>query len=132
MKEFILTQPYNSIEEMVNSGEMAVYVDELKQHSISKYAIVSRIGNRYDIHGNRIEGFIDNPFGVNVEELKTEGISMKYLEIEALIDAEVEKATAELKVKHEQEIESLKQVHELELANVKSQVKAEILAKLGE
>ena len=55
MKEFILTQPYTTIEEMVNSGELSVYKEELQQGNIEKYAIVSRIGNRYDIEGKKIE-----------------------------------------------------------------------------
>ena len=62
MKEFVLTQPYSTVEEMVNSGEVAVYKEELQQGNIEKYAIVSRIGNRYDLNGKKIEDFVKNPY----------------------------------------------------------------------
>ena len=153
MKEFILTQPYATIEEMLNSGEVAVYKEELQQGNIEKYAIVSRIGNRYDLQGNKIEDFVDNPFlvkenipvsyceitnedvveeaGITVEEI-LEGKTMKYFEIEKLIDAEIEKAVANVKLQHEQDIAELKASHEIELMNIKAEVKAEILKKIND
>lgn len=150
MKEFMLTQSYISIGEMLNSGEMAVYQDELKEGNIDKYAIVSRIGNRYDINGNKIAGVVDNPF-INVpapvvevveekkeieeiEEIieKVEVIdTMKYAEIEALIDAEINKAVEGIKAEYEQKLADLKFHHEREIAEVGAKVKAELLAKLN-
>ena len=152
MKEFVLTQPYSTVEEMLNSGEVAVYKEELQQGNIEKYAIVSRIGNRYDLQGNKIEDFVDNPFLVKenipvsyceitnedvVEEADTtiEEIlgekTMKYVEIENLIDAEVEEAVAKVETKFKKEIITLKEQHAQELANAKEEAKAELLAKLN-
>lgn len=142
MKEFVLTQPYGNLEEMLNSGEVAVYKEELQQGNIEKYAIVSRIGNRYDLNGNKIENYAINPYcgSAEVKEM------IKYTEIEALIDKEVEKAVANekalheeavatLEEKHKTEIEELKQQYANNLAEVKNEirtvVKAEILAKLN-
>ena len=62
MKEFVLTQPYNSLEEMLSSVEVNIYKEELEMSGVEKYAIVSRIGNRYDLNGNKIEDFADNPY----------------------------------------------------------------------
>ena len=134
MKEFVLTQPYGNLEEMLNSGEVAVYKEELQQGNIEKYAIVSRIGNRYDLNGNKIENYAINPYCGSAEVKE-----MKYTEIEALIDKEVEKAVAEavatLEAKHKTEIEELKQQHANNLVELKNEirtvVKAEILAKLN-
>lgn len=149
MKEFILTQPYASLEEMLNSGEVAVYKEELEQGNIEKYAIVSRIGNRYDLNGKKIESFSKNPYlkkkedvakNVKIETAETlsdeeekimEVKVMKYFEIEKLIDAEIEKAVAELNAKYEQELATLKEAHANELASAKEKVKAELLAKLN-
>ena len=153
MKEFVLTQPYSTVEEMVNSGEVAVYKEELQQGNIEKYAIVSRIGNRYDLQGNKIENYVDNPFiekedviVFTCDEITKEDVIekadktiekileeeyMKYIEIERLIDAEIEKAVAEVNEKYEKEIISLKEAHENELASAKEKVKAELLAKLN-
>ena len=152
MKEFVLTQPYNSLEEMLNSAEVEIYMEELQQGFIEKYAIVSRIGNRYDLNGNKIEDFVDNPFlkqekipvvcekitecdvieeeNINTEEIIGEEI-MKYFEIEKLIDVEIEKVVAEVKAQHNEEIAKLKEEHALELANAKEEAKAELLAKLN-
>lgn len=151
MKEFILTQPYGNLEEMLNSAEVGIYKEELQQGNIEKYAIVSRIGNRYDLQGNKIEDFVDNPFLVKedipvsyceitnedvVEEADTtiEEIlgekTMKYVEIENLIDAEVEEAVAKVETKFKKEIITLKEQHAQELANAKAEAKAELLAKL--
>lgn len=153
MKEFVLTQPYANLEEMLNSAEVGIYKEELQQGNIEKYAIVSRIGNRYDLQGNKIEDFVDNPFlvkenipvsyceitnedvveeaGITVEEI-LEGKTMKYFEIEKLIDAEIEKAVADVKLQHEQDIAELKASHEIELMNIKAEVKAEILKKIND
>jgi hypothetical protein len=161
MKEYVLTQPYNSLEEMLNSAEMSIYKEELMQGNIEKYAIVSRIGNRYDLNGNKIEDFVDNPFFVKQEDIPVSyceitsediieeagitikefigGKTMKYTEIEEMIDDEiqsaVENALADAEVKHEQEIEQLKKLHEDELAtvkaNAKAEAKAELIAKLN-
>lgn len=146
MKEFILTQPYNTVEEMLNSGEVAVYKEELEQGDIDKYAIVSRIGNRYDLNGKKIDGCVKNPFYATKEKVeeKNENLevkNMKYAEVEAFIDKEIEKAIAEVKVQHEKEIANLKVQHEVELSNLKSKhvkeladitvhVKDELIAKL--
>lgn len=159
MFEFYLTQSYATLEEMLNSAEVAVYKEDLQRGTYEKYAIVSRIGNRYDLEGNKIEDFVDNPYFVKQEDIpvfscekitnedvvKEAGITieefiggktMKYFEIEKLIDAEVEKAVAELKLQHEQEIAELKAVHEDELATAKANAKAEareeLLAKLND
>lgn len=143
MKEFILTQPYGNLEEMLNSAEVGIYKEELQQGNVEKYAIVSRIGNRYDLNGNKVEDFATNPFYhkeevVEVEaptEIKQEKVmeetSMKYLEIEALIDKEIEKAVAEVNARYEQELSALKKNHAHELATAKAEVKAELLAKLN-
>lgn len=166
MKEFVLTQPYANLEEMLNSAEVGIYKEELQQGNIEKYAIVSRIGNRYNLQGNKIEDFVDNPFlvkenipvsyceitnedvveeaGVTVEEI-LEGKTMKYFEIERVIDETVakqvegvklvyEEEIAKIKAEHEQEIVELKEFHESELAtakaNAKTEAKEELLAKL--
>lgn len=145
MKEFVLTQPYASLDEMLNSGEVAVYKEELQQGDIENYAIVSRIGNRYDLHGKKIEGFAKNPYLKKkeenvVENVKTQAVKedivkektdMKYLEIEKLIDAEVEKAVAEINEKYEKELALLKEAHAQELAKAKEEVKAELIAKIN-
>lgn len=148
MKEFVLTQPYSTVEEMLNSGEVAVYKEELQQGNIEKYAIVSRIGNRYDLNGKKIEDFVKNPYlkkkqdvvenvkieiaeTLSVEEEKMEVKTMKYCEIEMFIDKEIEKAVAEIKEKHAQEIAVLKEKHAEELANAKYEAKAELIAKLN-
>ena len=95
MKEFVLTQPYANLEEMLNSAEVDVYKEELEQGNIEKYAIVSRIGNRYDLNGKKIEDFVKNPYlkkkqdvvenvkieiaeTLSVEEEKMEVKTMKY------------------------------------------------------
>ena len=151
MKEFILTQPYGSLEEMLNSAEVEIYKEELQQGNIERYAIVSRIGNRYDLNGNKIEDFADNPFlvkedipvsyceitkedvvedaGITVEEI-LEGKTMKYFDIEEMIDKEVEKAVEEVKAKYEEEIAKLKEQHAIELEKAKEDAKAELIAKL--
>ena len=144
MKEFVLTQPYNSLDEMLNSGEVAVYKEELEQGDIEKYAIVSRIGNRYDLNGKKIESFSKNPFYKKkeenvVEDAKTkiaeedvkEINNMKFYEIEALIEQEIANAIADVKAKYEQEIAFLKEAHEKELENAKQQAKAELIEKLN-
>lgn len=152
MKEFVLTQPYGSLYEMLNSGEVAVYKEELQQGNIEKYAIVSRIGNRYDVSGKKIEDFAINPYYKNLQkddvfvfdEIRREdviesveknkimeGTVVKYFEIEKLIDAEIEKAVLEVNEKYEKELAYLKEKHAQELANAKEQVKAELLAKLN-
>lgn len=157
--EFYLTQSYATLEEMLNSAEVAVYKEDLQRGTYEKYAIVSRIGNRYDLNGNKIEGYVDNPYFVKQEDIPVfscdkitnediieeagitvekmlEDETMKYFEIEKLIDAEVEKAVANVKLQHEQEIAELKSFHESELANVKvnakAEAKAELLAKLND
>lgn len=156
MKEFILTQPYGSLEEMLNSAEVEIYKEELQQGNIEKYAIVSRIGNRYDLNGNKIEDFADNHFlvkedipvsyceitkedviedaGVTVEEI-LEGEVMKYPEVEAFIDEVVAKQIEGVKLVYEEEIAKIKAQHEEELviakANAKAEAKEELLAKLN-
>ena len=152
MKEFILTQPYGSLNEMLSSAEVGIYKEELEQGNIEKYAIVSRIGNRYDLEGNKIIEFANNPFykkeettcedipvsyceitkedvveeaNITIEQV-LEDKSMKYSEIEALIDAEVEK----VKVHYENEIAQLKAQHIEEIKKAKEEVIAEIIAKL--
>lgn len=157
MKEFVLTQSYATIDEMLHSGEVEVYKEELQQGNIEKYAIVSRIGNRYDLNGIKIDGFVDNPFSKKkeiekkdkdfdaveeIEEKILEEMNMKYLEIETFIDNEIAKAIEEtkltfekkiedLKAQHNAEIEKLKEAHALELAQVKYDIKAELIAKLN-
>lgn len=136
MKEFILTQSYSTIEEMLNSGEVAVYKDELKQGNIDEYAIVSRVGNRYDLQGNKIANHAKNPFLIVVETVEEEKEimeenKMKYVEIETLIDNEIEKAVAEVNARHEKELAELKEKYTVELENAKAAVKAEIIAKIN-
>ena len=148
MKEFVLTQPYSSLDEMVNSAEVGIYKEELQQGNIEKYAIVSRIGNRYDLEGNKVIEFAPNPFyrkGVEfvtaettqedvitaVKENIMEEEEMKYPEIETLIDEVVAKQVEGVKLAHEEEIAKLKEEHAQELANAKAEVKAELLAKLN-
>lgn len=150
MKEFVLTQPYGNLEEMLSSAEVAIYEEELQQGDIEKYAIVSRIGNRYDLKGKKIESYAKNPYFKKKEEIAvkdakieiaqdvpvvkekiTEVNGMKYYEVETFIDKEIEKAVADVEYKHAQEIEKMKETHAKELAYVKEQVKAELLAKLN-
>lgn len=145
MKEFVLIQPYANLDEMLNSGEVAVYKEELEQGDIEKYAIVSRIGNRYDLNGKKIEGFVENPYFKKKEEnvvknakietvkedTKTEDVNMKYNEIEMLIDKEIEKAVAQVNAKYEQELSALKEKQAKEIAIMKEEVKAELIAKLN-
>ena len=138
MKEFALTQPYATTDEMINSAEVGVYKEELRCSNEEDYAIVSRIGNRYDLFGNKIERFAKNPFMATTEKLsavqeiqKEEQPIMKYAEIETLIDNEVAKAVAEVKVVYEQQIINLKAQHDAEIANVKENVKAELIARLN-
>lgn len=142
MKEFVLTQPYLSVDEMVNSGEVAVYKDELQNCGEELYAIVSRTGKRYDLFGNKIDDFAQNPFlGKNengqiqdliiIEEKKVEDKEMKYSNIEALIDAEVANAIEQIKAEHAKEIENLKAEHAKEILTVHDAVKAELLAKIS-
>jgi hypothetical protein len=144
MKEYVLTQPYNSLEEMINSAEVCVYKEELEQGNIEKYAIVSRIGNRYDLDGNKIEDFAKNPFvnlpfidtpvftcdkitnediveeaGITIEEFI--GVKdMKYPEIERVIDETVAKQVEGVKLVYEEEIAKLKAQHEQEIAELKA------------
>ena len=141
MKEFILTQPYSNLEEMLNSAEVGIYKEELLQGNIEKYAIVSRIGNRYDLNGNKIEDFVDNPFLVKQEdapvsycesinedvveekgitaEKKLEGEVMKYPEVEAFIDEVVAKQIEGVKISYKEEIAKIKAQHEQEVAELK-------------
>lgn len=140
MKEFVLKKSYSTIDEMLKSEEVKAFVSELKQGNIDEYAIVSRIGNRYDLDGKKIAQYAPNPYfsiaeetSVVVEENKEQGEqnTMKYAEIEALIDKEIAKAIAEVNSKYEQELAELKEKHAQELANVKYEVRAELLAKLN-
>lgn len=130
MKEFILTQSYQSIDEMLNSGEMYVYKEELQTSEVKEYAIVSRIGNRYDIYGNKIVGYAYNPFIVEEKNKTLEVNKMKYVEIEALIDKEIENAIADVTKKYEKDIEELKSKYEIEISKAKELAKEEILAKI--
>lgn len=159
MIEFNLTQPYSNLEEMLNSAEVAIYKEDLQRGTYKKYAIVSRIGNRYDLQGNKIEDYVDNPFfvkedipaftcekitneeaGMTIEEF-IGGKTMKYPEIEAFVDGVVEKQVegvklayeeeiAKIKAQHEQEIAELKAVHEDELSTAKANAKAEAKAEI--
>ena len=61
-----------------------------------------------------------------------EETTMKYVEIETLIDREIEKVIVELDAKHKEEIASLKQAHEKEIEQIKDNIKAEIIAKINE
>lgn len=141
MKEFILTQSYGTLDEMLNSGEVAVYKEELMQGEITEYAIVSRIGNRYDIYGQKIENFALNPFynqqevhnvttADEIEEIKVEDKEMKYSEIEVIIDNEIAKAVEQVKNEYEVKIAQLNEQHAIEIANAKAEAKAELIAKL--
>ena len=151
MKEFVLTQPYGSMEEMLNSVEVAIYKEELEQFPIEKYAIVSRIGNRYDLDGNKIEDFAFNPF-INkvvvvplpfveqstneeisvVEEIKImEEEEMKYPEIEQIVDKVVAEQVEGVKAVYEEKIAVLKEEHAKEIVNAKAEAKAELIAKLN-
>lgn len=149
MKEFVLTQPYNSLEEMLNSAEVAIYKEELRQGNIEKYAIVSRIGNRYDLEGDKLIEFAPNPFYKKsvgfvtaeithedvitaVEENIMEEKEMKYPEIETLIDEVVAKQVEGVKLAHEEEIAKLKEEHTQELVKAKAEAKAELIAKLND
>lgn len=127
MKEYVLTQSYPTINDMIESGEVKVYIDELKYGDIDKYAIVSRIGNRYNINGEKIVDFVQNPFFA--EEAKKENIKevtdMKYSEIETLIDNEIAKAVEAAIIEKDNEIAEIK-------AAAKEQAKAELIAKLND
>lgn len=139
MKEFILKQSYASIDEMLQSEELKEFVNELKQGDVDEYAIVSRIGNRYDLDGKKIAKYADNPYFATTEKIavvvegnKEQGEnSMKYTEIETLIDNEIAKVVSEITARHDQELAELKEKHAQELANAKYEVRAELLAKLN-
>ena len=127
MKEYVLTQSYPTINDMIESGEVKVYIDELRCCDIDKYAIVSRIGNRYNINGEKIVDFVENPFFA--EKAKKENIKevtdMKYSEIETLIDNEIAKAVEAAMIEKDNEIAEIK-------AAAKEQAKAELIAKLND
>lgn len=140
MKEFRLTQSYATIKDMLNSEEVNNIKIELQENlNIAEYAIVSRIGNHYDLSGNKIAQYAHNPYfstveetSVVVEENKKQGeTEMKYAEIEALIDNEIAKAVEEVNARHEQELAELKEKYTAELENAKEAVKAEIIAKIN-
>jgi len=154
MKEFELTQSYGTIEEMINSEEIAVIKEELSKGEIEFYAIVSRIGNKYDIAGNKIVDCAQNPYllcqapvceqqeaifqseifaepvDVEIEKIEEEN-EMKYPEIEALIDEIVAKEIEGVNLAHAEEIAKLKEEHAIELENAKAEAKAELIAKLN-
>ena len=140
MKEFVLTKSYRDLQEMINSSEMCAAKEELQQGVLKEYAVVSRIGNRYDIDGKRIEGFVVNPF--YKEEKKVEVKDMKYERIEALIDTEIKTAVEQSEVNHSQEIAQikadyekkiveLKEMYAAEVVNAKEKAKAELIEKLN-
>lgn len=139
MKELILTQSYSTINDMLNSEEVKEFVKELEQGNIDEYAVVSRIGNRYNLDGKRISKFAQNPYvttSANISQVETENKkqgenTMKYTEIEALIDNEIAKAVADINAKHEQELAELKEKYTAELESAKATVKAEIIAKIN-
>ena len=148
MKEFILTQSYSNLNEMLTSGEVAVYKEELQQGTIKQYAIVSRIGNRYDLNGKKIDGYVVNPYTTEnqvfdaeedvcaeIEEKILEEVSMKYVEVEQFIDNAIAKAVEETKTVYESQLVELKENHEKEIAEIKAKAiasaKAELLAKLN-
>lgn len=139
MKEFVLTQSYSTIGDMLRSEEVKAFVSELEKGEIAEYAIISRIGNRYDLDGNKIAQYAPNPYATvcaNNAPAETENkeqgeIEMKYAEIEALIDNEIAKAVAEVNARHEKELAELKEKYTAELENAKEAVKAEIIAKIN-
>lgn len=131
MKEYILTQPYSNMEEMLNSAEVGIYKEELSNCTDEEYAIISRIGNRYDIFGNKIENYALNPFITKEYKKEETEITMKYAEIETLIDNEISKAVAEVKNMYEQEIAKINEHHNEEMALVKENIKAEIIEMLN-
>lgn len=139
MKEFTLKKSYETIEEMLNGDEAFEFLTELKKGDIDKYAIISRIGNRYDFNGNKIEDFSENPYK---KYNNAEDKNMKYLEIEKIIDNEIEKEIEKVKIQHAQEIAqikadhdreviALKEKHAADLVKSKDIAKAELLAKLN-
>ena len=138
MKDFVLTKPYSTIDEMLNSEEVTIFKEELKNGNFENYAIVSRTGKRYDLKGNKIDSFAKNPFFEQHEETTIieknqteEQKEMKYVDIESLIDKEVAKAVEETRIMYEKEIENLKLQHANELISIKDTVKAEILSKIN-
>ena len=138
MKDFVLTKPYSTIEDMLNGEEVTIFKEELKSGNFENYAIVSRTGKRYDLNGNKIDSFAKNPFFEQHEETTIieknqteEQKEMKYLDIESLIDKEVAKAVEETRIAYEKEIENLKLQHANELISIKDAVKAEILSKIN-
>lgn len=126
MKEFNLTQSYTSVEDMVNSEEVASFKNELAQQNIDCYAIISHIGNRYDVFGNKISGYAQNPY-LKLEEVK----KMKYDDIEKLVDTLIESAVATIRSEYEQKITALTAQHEKQLADAKEQAKVDLIAKLS-
>ena len=132
MKEFFLTQEYSNLTEMINSDEVAIYKKELQTSDIEKYAIVSRIGNRYDLDGNYISDFVVNPYLQVEEEKITEVDKMKYAEIEAVIDNIINTAVEKVKAEYEERIATLETAHEVELAQAKAEAKSEAIAELIE
>ena len=138
MKDFVLTKHYSTIEDMLNSEEVTIFKEELKNGNFENYAIVSRTGKRYDLNGNKIDSFAKNPFFEQHEETTIieknqteEQKEMKYVDIESLIDKEVAKAVEETRIMYEKEIENLKLQHANELISIKDTVKAEILSKIN-
>lgn len=136
MKELKLIQSYSTIDEMLKSEEVKEFIQNLKKSDISEYAIVSRIGNHYDLDGKKIAQYAPNPYVtvcVNTEtENKKQGENtMKYAEIETLINNEIAKAVAEVTEKYEKQFTELKEQHAQELANTKYEIRAELIAKLN-
>ena len=138
MKDFVLTKPYSTIDDMLNSEEVTIFKEELKNGNFENYAIVSRTGKRYDLNGNKIDSFARNPFFETHEETTIieknqteEQPEMKYVDIESLIDKEVAKAVEATRIMYEKEIENLKLQHANELISIKDTVKAEILSKIN-
>lgn len=140
MKQYVLTKPYATLEAMINSDEVARAKEELQKGEIKEYAIVSRIGNRYDLNANKILGYALNPY--YQEKTMEDKKDMKYTNIEAIIDQEiataVEKANiqhaqeiAKINADHEKEVIAIKEKHAADLVKAKDLAKAELLAKLN-
>ena len=51
MKEYVLTQSYPTINDMIESGEVKVYIDELKYGDIDKYAVALKSGGMLILSG---------------------------------------------------------------------------------
>ena len=147
MKSFQLEKPYENMDQMRKSEEMEKIVEQLKSENIDLYEVKSRIGNKYDIFGNPINGFAKNPYykvdcytanvtrtvvtqsevkdetpaeaPKNKKENKKENKEMPREDLHKIIDEEIENEISE-------KLGQLKALYEEKIANLEEQHAAEL------